>query len=70
MARKDEIEVIVDAQGNIRVETVGIKGKHCLDVMEVFQEIFGPVDEHELTSEYYEPDAERQAGISEREQSI
>lgn len=66
MALKDEIEVIVDAQGNVRVETVGIKGKRCLDVLEVFQEIFGPVDEHELTSEYYEPDAEGQVGVSEQ----
>lgn len=67
MARKDEIEVVVDAQGNLRVETIGIKGKRCLDVMEVFQEIFGSVEEHELTSEYYEPEPETQATISERE---
>jgi hypothetical protein len=54
MQRGDELEIEIDATGQVRVVTHGVKGKRCLEYMEIFQEILGAVDRKELTPEYNE----------------
>lgn len=55
MAR-EELEIEIDAAGAVKVTTHGIKGKKCLDYMEIFRRVLGPVESQELTAEYVEID--------------
>jgi hypothetical protein len=54
MAKKTEIEVEIGSNGDVKVHVKGVKGKACLDYVEIFQKILGPLKEKSLTSEYYE----------------
>ncbi|MBF0225481.1 MAG: DUF2997 domain-containing protein [Desulfobacterales bacterium] len=54
MAKRTEIEVEIDEQGDVKIEVKGIKGKACLDYADIFQNVLGPIKEQRLTSEYYE----------------
>ena len=48
----EELEIEIDANGQVHVVTKGIKGKRCLDYVEVFRQLLGPISEQELTPEY------------------
>lgn len=54
MARQEELEIEIDPVGQVQVHVKGTKGKRCLDYVEIFRELLGPVTEETLTSEYYE----------------
>lgn len=53
MAR-EELEIEIDAQGRVHVQTIGIKGPRCLDVAESLVKILGREESRQLTNEYYE----------------
>lgn len=57
MAEKQELEIEIDKEGETKVHVKGIKGKGCMQFVEVFKKILGEVKELKKTSEYYEPDA-------------
>lgn len=65
---REELEIEIDATGAVKVTTHGIKGKRCLDYMEIFQRLLGPVESQELTAEYVEIEGttENQTQISQR----
>ncbi len=49
----EELEVEIDSEGRVRVLTQGIKGKKCLDWVEVFRQLLsGQVEDQYLTPEY------------------
>jgi TusA-related sulfurtransferase len=52
MARGEELEIEIDATGQVRVLTKGIKGKKCLDYVEIFRQLLGRVEDQELTPEF------------------
>lgn len=54
MARQEELEIEIDPVGQVQVHVKGSKGKRCLDYVEIFRELLGPVTEQTLTDEYYE----------------
>ncbi len=56
----EEFEIEISPQGKVTFRTKGIKGPRCLDYAEVFAKIIGPEESRQLTSEYYEQDAEVQ----------
>lgn len=54
MAQQEELEIEIDPSGQVQVHVRGTKGKRCLDYVEVFRALLGPVTEETLTAEYYE----------------
>ena len=56
MPRKEELEITISPQGEVKVEIKGIKGPRCLEVIEFLKQKIGIVTQRRLTSEYYEPE--------------
>jgi hypothetical protein len=54
MARKVEIEVEIDAHGQVQVHVKGRKGKGCLEFVDALQQVLGRVEGQTLTAEYHE----------------
>ena len=54
MARQEELEIRIDADGTVRVEVRGMRGSRCLEYVEVFQQLLGPVEDQRPTPEFYE----------------
>jgi hypothetical protein len=54
MAKKTELEIEIDDKGDVKVHVKGIKGKGCLEYLEIFQTVLGEVVKKDLTPEYYE----------------
>lgn len=50
-----EIEVLIDKDGKVRIEVHGVKGTSCLDLTQGLEEALGgEVEEREMTPEAYE----------------
>ena len=50
-----EIEVVIDKDGKVRIEVRGVKGMSCLDLTKDLEEALGgEVEEREMTPEAYE----------------
>lgn len=57
MSKKLKIKLLPN--GEIQMETVGIKGKKCLDYINVLKKLVDVnVSETQLSQEYYETDSE------------
>lgn len=57
MSKKLKIKLLPN--GEIQMETVGIKGKKCLDYINVLKKLVNVnVSETQLSQEYYETDSE------------
>jgi hypothetical protein len=55
---QEEFEIEISPDGKVTVRTIGVKGSECLDYAELFVQIIGREESRELTSEYYESEAE------------
>jgi hypothetical protein len=60
MAGKEELDIVLNADGSIKIHVKGLKGKKCLDVMKRIEKELGYVTEQRHTSEYYETETESQ----------
>jgi hypothetical protein len=50
-----EIEVIIEKDGRVRIEVRGVKGESCLDLTKDLEAALGgQIEEREMTSEAYE----------------
>jgi len=59
MSKKMKIKLLPN--GEIQMETIGIKGKKCLDYVEVLKKLVNVrIDKTQLTQEYYETETEVQ----------
>ena len=54
MAKRTEIDIEIDENGEVKIDIKGIKGKGCLEYAEIIEKVLGPGRDRELTSEYYE----------------
>jgi hypothetical protein len=54
VAEKIEIELVFTPEGEVRLETRGLKGKTCLAETESLERALGTVRERTKTSEYYQ----------------
>ncbi|MBN3041152.1 MAG: DUF2997 domain-containing protein [Candidatus Omnitrophica bacterium] len=54
MTSKQEIEILISEEGDIKFHIKGIKGAKCLELVKVLEKKFGKVKDLTLTSEYYE----------------
>jgi hypothetical protein len=58
VAEKIEIELVFTPEGEVRLETRGLKGKTCVTETESLERALGTVKERTRTSEYYQQPAE------------
>lgn len=49
-----KIQIILDKNGGIKVETSGYQGEICLEKVKFLKELFGEASETKLKSEYFE----------------
>lgn len=56
MAEKHELEIEISKNGETKVHVKGVKGKKCVEYMEVFNKLLGEIRNKKPTSEYYEPE--------------
>ena len=51
-----ELEVLIDAEGNVSVAVRGLKGKSCVDLTRPLEDALGAeIASRSYTAEYYEP---------------
>lgn len=56
MSKKMKIKLLPN--GEIQMETIGVKGKKCLDYVEVLKKLVNvKIDKTQITSEYYETES-------------
>ncbi|MCQ2584680.1 MAG: DUF2997 domain-containing protein [Treponema sp.] len=58
MAKKDELEISITAEGDVSINVIGAKGKKCLDLTKDLEEVLGIVAERETKPQFYEQDIE------------
>jgi len=61
-----EFDITIRPDGTVEVHVKGYKGKSCLEALKVFEQIIGEVKSRRETSEFYEPDNERQYRIEQK----
>jgi hypothetical protein len=54
VAEKIEIELVFTPEGEVRLETRGLKGKTCITETRSLEQALGTVKERAKTSEYYQ----------------
>ena len=59
MADKIEIELLFTPDGQVRLETRGLKGKTCMEETEALEKALGQVEGRTRTSEFYQQPATR-----------
>ena len=52
MKNGDELEIEIGPTGEVRVITHGVKGKRCLEYLEIFEQLLGQVEEKQTTPEF------------------
>ena len=66
MADRIEIELLFTPDGEVRLETRGLKGKSCLDETESLERALGKVTSRTRTGEYYQQPAGASAAARQR----
>ena len=61
-----EYEITIAADGTVELHVKGFKGKRCLEVAKLFEEIVGDMESQRETSEFYEPEEEVRHHLEER----
>ncbi len=61
-----EFDITIAADGGVEVHVKGYKGKSCLEVMKLFEQVVGELRDRRETSEFYEPDEQVQFNIEQR----
>ena len=61
-----EFDITIAPDGGVEVHIKGYKGKSCLEVMKMFEQVVGELQSQRETSEFYEPDEQVQLNIDQR----
>ena len=61
-----EFDLTIASNGEVELHVKGIKGRACLDVVKVFEQIVGEMKSQQPTSELYEPEEQVQYRIDQR----
>lgn len=64
MAKKDELEISITAEGDVSINVIGAKGKKCLDLTKDLEEVLGIVTNRETKPQFYEQDTENNTYIN------
>ncbi len=63
-AKKDELEISINAEGDVSINVIGAKGKKCLDLTKDLEEILGVVTQRETKPQFYENEASSHSYIN------
>ncbi len=66
MADKVELEIVIDAEGNVRINTEGLKGEECLVETKALEAALGEVSSRTKTSEFFQKSTRQRASTSQR----
>lgn len=61
-----EFDITIGKTGEVELHVKGIKGRACMDVVKVFEEMVGEMKSRQETSEFYEPEEQVQYRIDQR----
>ena len=61
-----EFDITIGPDGIVELHVKGIKGKGCLEVVKLFEQIVGEIKSQQHTSEFYEPEENVQYRIDQR----
>ena len=61
-----EFDITIAPDGGVEVHVKGYKGKSCLEVMKMFEQVVGELRSRNETNEFYEPDEQVQFNIEQR----
>jgi hypothetical protein len=61
-----EFDITIAPDGGVEVHVKGYKGKSCLEVMKMFEQVVGELKSRNETNEFYEPDEQVQLNIDQR----
>ena len=61
-----EFDITIAPDGGVEVHVKGYKGRSCLEVMKLFEQVVGEMRSQRETSEMYEPDEQVQFNIEQR----
>jgi hypothetical protein len=61
-----EFDITIGRTGEVELHVKGIKGRGCLDVVKMFEEIVGEMKAQQQTSEFYEPEEQVQYRVDQR----
>lgn len=53
MAKKEEIEIFIDNDGEVKLHVTGVAGPDCMKLTEELENVLGVVVGREKTSDYY-----------------
>ena len=63
MAVKQELEISITPEGEVKIEVKGIKGSSCVDATKEIEEALGVVKDREHTSEFYQQEQAQESKI-------
>ncbi len=61
-----EFDITIAPDGGVELHVKGFKGRSCLEVMKLFEQIVGEVQSQQNTSEFYEPEEQVQFRLDQR----
>jgi hypothetical protein len=61
-----EFDISIGANGMVELHVKGIKGRGCLEVIKLFEQIVGEMRDEQRTSEFYEPEEHVRFQIDQR----
>jgi hypothetical protein len=61
-----EFDITIGKTGEVELHVKGFKGRACLDVVKLFEEIVGDMKSQQATSEMYEPEEQVQYRVDQR----
>ncbi len=61
-----EFDITIGRDGCVELQVKGYKGKGCLEVMKMFEQIVGELKSEQKTNEFYEPEEQVRFNIDQR----
>ena len=61
-----EFDITIQPDGHVELHVKGCKGRSCLDVVKLFEQIVGEVKSQQQTNEFYEPEEQVRFNIDQR----
>lgn len=62
----EEVKVVIDEQGNVKITVFGAQGPTCLKITEEMERLLGGQVQREFTSEYYQQEEKEKTRIKEK----
>lgn len=61
-----EFEITIQPDGQVELHVKGYKGRRCLEMVKLFEQIVGELKSQQQTNEFYEPEEQVRYNINQR----